>query len=95
VADRARVRLVISGRVQGVAFRAHAADAAARLGVTGWIANLSDGRVEAVAEGERPAVEAFVAWCHRGPRSARVDRVEEVWDAHRGEFAAFDVRHGS
>jgi acylphosphatase len=95
VGERARVRLVIAGRVQGVAFRAHAADEAARLGVSGWVANLADGRVEAVAEGERPAVEAFVAWCRRGPRLAQVDRVDEVWEDHRGEFASFDVRHGS
>jgi acylphosphatase len=90
--DRVRVRLVIAGRVQGVAFRAYAVDEAERLGVHGWVRNLPDGRVEAVAEGRRNAVEAFVAWCRRGPPAARVDDIAVTWEPHRGEFAAFDVR---
>ena len=90
--DRVRVRLVIAGRVQGVAFRAYAVDEAERLGVHGWVRNLPDGRVEAVAEGRRDAVEAFVAWCRRGPPAARVDDISVTWEPHRGEFAAFEVR---
>jgi acylphosphatase len=90
--ERVRVRVVASGRVQGVAFRAYTVDEAVRLGVTGWVRNLPDGRVEAVAEGERSAVEAFVGWCRRGPRSARVDDLEVAWEPHRGEFAEFEVR---
>lgn len=66
----------VSGRVQGVWFRYHTQEAAQRLGVTGWVRNLPDGRVEAVFEGDESAVSAVVAWCRRGPSAARVSGVE-------------------
>jgi acylphosphatase len=50
--------------------------------------------VEAVAEGPRAAVEAFVAWCRRGPPAARVDDASVAWEPYRGEFASFDIRYG-
>ena len=90
--ERARVRIVVTGRVQGVAFRFHAVDEALRLGVTGWIRNLPDGRVEAVAEGPRSAVDAFAAWCRRGPRLASVDGAVQTEEPYQGEFDVFDVR---
>ncbi len=71
-----RVHLFISGLVQGVGYRAAAMQTARRLGLSGWVRNLPDGRVEAVAEGEREAVDAFVAWCRHGPPAARVEAVE-------------------
>jgi acylphosphatase len=71
-----RVRVVVSGRVQGVFFRASCADEARRRGVGGWVRNVPDGRVEAVFEGEEPQVAALVAWCGHGPSGARVDAVE-------------------
>jgi acylphosphatase len=92
MADRVRVHLVVEGRVQGVAFRACTADEARRLGVAGWVRNLPDGTVEAEAEGDRPAVEALVAWCRRGPPAAVVERVEVEWRAARGELEGFEVR---
>ena len=70
-----RAHLRIEGRVQGVSFRQSTRDEADRLGVKGWVRNLPDGAVEAVLEGEPEAVEALVAWCHRGPRLAEVLRV--------------------
>ena len=88
----ARAHLVVSGRVQGVAFRACTADAARRLGVRGWVRNLPDGRVEAEAEGERAAVEALVAWRRRGPPAARVLAVDVVWAEATGAEATFEVR---
>ena len=91
MADRVRARIVVSGRVQGVAFRQSTADEADRLGVNGWVRNLPDGRVEAEAEGERAAVDALVRWCHAGPPAARVDRVEVEWKAPAGG-AGFSVR---
>ncbi len=90
--EQARVRLVIAGRVQGVAFRQSTVDEARRLGVRGWVRNLPDGRVEALIEGERPAVEALVAWCRRGPRLARVDDVQVAWETHAGDLDPFDIR---
>lgn len=71
-----RRRLFVSGRVQGVAFRWCAVEEATRLGLRGWVRNRRDGRVEALAEGPRAAVEAFQAWCRVGPPAAEVDRVE-------------------
>jgi acylphosphatase len=90
--ERARVHLVVSGIVQGVAFRAYAVDEARRLGLRGWVRNLPDGRVEAEAEGERAALEGLVRWCRRGPPAARVDAVDVAWSAHRGDLGPFDVR---
>ena len=71
-----RVHVLVSGRVQGVFFRASCAEQARALGVAGWVRNAPDGRVEAVFEGPEAAVEAMVGWCRRGPAHARVDDVE-------------------
>lgn len=65
----------VSGRVQGVAFRATTRDEARRLGLTGWVRNLDDGRVELVAQGDTDALDALERWCHRGPPAARVATV--------------------
>jgi acylphosphatase len=92
MAERARVHLVVSGRVQGVAFRAYTVDEAHRLRVAGWVRNLPDGRVEAEAEGERASLEALVAWCRIGPPSARVDGVEARWGSYRGDLGPFSIR---
>ncbi len=70
------VRLRITGRVQGVNYRASAQDEADRLGVSGWVRNERDGSVAAYAQGDDAAVDAFVAWCRRGPPSARVAAVD-------------------
>jgi acylphosphatase len=71
-----RVRVVVSGRVQGVGFRWYTRDEAARRGVAGWVRNLPDGRVEATFEGDDGAVESMVVWCGHGPRGADVRAVE-------------------
>lgn len=71
-----RVRVLVSGRVQGVFFRATCAAEARRQGVGGWVRNLPDGRVEAAFEGPEEAVDRMVAWCRRGPELARVSSVE-------------------
>ncbi len=89
--DATRVRLTIRGRVQGVFYRASTRRRATELGLVGWVRNLPDGGVEAVAEGPRAALDALVAWCHDGPRSARVDGVEARWSDATGEFDGFRV----
>jgi acylphosphatase len=88
---RTAVDLTVSGRVQGVSFRAYAEQAAARLGLTGWVRNEPDGAVAAHVEGEADAVDAFVRWCHEGPPSARVSGVEVQPAADTGA-TAFEVR---
>jgi acylphosphatase len=63
----ARAKVMISGDVQGVAFRARTREMALRLGVSGWVRNTPDGRVEAIFEGSTEDVQAIVQWCHTGP----------------------------
>ncbi len=70
------IRLRIIGCVQGVGFRDALRGEALRLGVTGWVRNLADGGVEALAQGDPAAVAALLEWARRGPSAARVGRVE-------------------
>jgi acylphosphatase len=89
-----RAYILISGRVQGVAFRIATVEEAERLGgLQGWVRNLRDGRVEALAEGERPKVEALVAWCRHGPPPARVMDVQVRWEPAQGGLGPFDITY--
>jgi acylphosphatase len=81
----------VSGRVQGVWFRQSCADAARAAGVAGWVRNGADGRVEAVFEGEEPAVARLVSWCRQGPVRAVVTGVEVVQEEPEG-FAGFAIK---
>ena len=90
--DRARVHLIVSGRVQGVFFRHSAMEQARQLGLSGWVRNVPSGEVEIMAEGPRKSLEMFYAWAHDGPPSARVEEVREEWSGYRGEFSGFHVR---
>lgn len=87
-----RVHLFVSGRVQGVFFRAHTRELARSLGLSGYVRNLPDGRVEIVAEGEEEALRELVAFAQRGPPLARVTGVEERWEPSTGEFPGFSIR---
>ena len=93
--DRRRASLRIRGKVQGVFYRESARTEALRLGLTGQVRNLSDGTVEAVVEGAPEAIEAFVAWCQKGPVQARVAGVERTDEPARGEFSTFTVERSS
>ncbi len=86
-----RAHVWISGRVQGVYFRAYAEDEATFHGVQGWIRNLRDGRVEAAFEGSPQAVEAMVHWCRRGSPASLVTDVQVTWEEPVGE-RGFRVR---
>ena len=79
-----RAHLFISGRVQGVWYRESTRQEAERLGLDGWVRNLADGRVEAVVEGEPGLVAQLLAWCHEGPRLARVSDVAVTWEPAEG-----------
>jgi len=88
---KVRAHVYVSGRVQGVFFRAETVEVAVRLGLTGWVRNLPDGRVEAVFEGERSDVEKAVEFCRRGPPGAHVRSLELKWEEWKGEFLDFRV----
>lgn len=88
----ARVHVVISGRVQGVAYRYFAEKWAVSLGLTGWVRNLDDGRVEVLAEGDRVSLELFLGELRKGPRLAMVEDFDVRWEDHTGEFEGFLVR---
>jgi acylphosphatase len=85
-----RVRLLISGRVQGVFFRAECAQRARALGLCGLVRNDSEGRVEAAFEGDPSAIDAMVEWCRQGPSLAVVDDVHVVQEEPRGD-AEFQI----
>ena len=86
-----RASLRITGQVQGVFYRQSAAAEATRLGLCGYVRNLPDGAVDAVAEGKAEAVQRFVAWCNRGPPAARVDTVQVRESDAQGDFVGFSV----
>lgn len=86
-----RAHVWVSGRVQGVFFRAYAEDEAAFRKVAGWIRNAPDGRVEAVFEGAPEAIEAMIRWCHRGSPAADVTAVDVVREEVQG-VTGFSVR---
>jgi acylphosphatase len=90
--DRVRAHVWVSGRVQGVYFRAYAEDEATFRKLAGWIRNAPDDRVEAVFEGDPRSVEAMIQWCHRGSPASRVTSVEVVWESPQGE-RSFRVRY--
>jgi len=89
--DRIRVHVFVSGHVQGVFYRASTRDKAHEEGVDGWVKNLDDGRVEAVFEGPKEAVDAMVEWCHTGSRAASVEAVERTAEAPTG-IDGFKIR---
>ena len=89
---KVRARVLVSGRVQGVYFRQSTLLEAQGLGVTGWVRNLMDGRVEAVFEGEEHSVKMLVNYCRQGPAAAIVKNLEVTYGPYKGEFSNFIVR---
>ncbi len=85
------IHLTITGRVQGVFFRATTKDKADSLGILGWVKNCADGSVEIVAQGEEDALKEFVAWCHEGPGAAEVENVEETACPHEAQVKDFCI----
>src|SRR5512135_48756 len=89
-----RAQVIIHGLVQGVFFRASTRDEAVRLGVGGWVRNLSDGAVQALFEGEKKKVEEIIGWCNKGPSGARVSKVDIFREPYKGKYKHFDIRYG-
>lgn len=86
-----RVRLIVSGRVQGVFFRAETQSQALRLNLKGWVRNMSDGRVEILIEGDAADVDRMMAWCHKGPRLSKVEKVDHHDEPFQGTFDDFEI----
>lgn len=93
MAKKIRAHVFVSGMVQGVFYRAYAAEMAKKLNIKGWIRNLRDGRVEAVFEGEEENVKKMVKWCHKGSPAARVKKVEVKWEEYKKEFKDFKIKY--
>lgn len=86
-----RLQIVVSGRVQGVWYRASTRSQAQSLGLVGTVWNRLDGRVEIVAEGLEGVLQQLQAWCAEGPSGARVDALESSWSSATGEYDEFNI----
>jgi acylphosphatase len=91
--DPVRVQVLVSGVVQGVNYRWFVVDKATALGLSGWVRNLSDGRVEAEIEGDRETVDQLISAMREGPRLAHVTDLVQVSLAYEGSHTEFRVRY--
>jgi len=91
--EKVRAHVMISGRVQGVFFRAYTQKAARARNILGWVMNTRDGRVEAILEGAKERVEDMINWCHQGSPMSHVTRVDVDWQDYTGEFQDFSVKY--
>lgn len=87
----ARARIWISGRVQGVFYRDHTRRWASSMGLSGWVRNLPDGRVEALVEGEKENIQNLEKRLREGPPLSRVETVQTEWEDYKGEFLDFRI----
>ncbi len=85
-----QVHLFISGYVQGIGYRQFVKSNAQRLGLTGWVRNLSDGRVEAIVQGDKEKIEELITLCKTGPMLSEIKDVEVKWEEAAEEFSSFD-----
>lgn len=84
--------LLITGRVQGVGYRASASDKGQQLGINGWVKNLQDGRVEMLIAGEQLQLEQMIAWAEQGPRFAEVTHIDISEQSVTGKLSDFQIR---
>ena len=87
-----QVNLIISGRVQGVFYRASCEEVAQSLGLKGWVCNLPTGQVEVLAQGEKEKIEKLISWCKKGPPSAKVSDVKVEWQESAELLENFEIR---
>ena len=93
MADTRRVHVVVEGRVQGVFFRAYTRNEAIRLGLAGWVRNRHDGSVEALVEGDNPAVEKMLDWFQQGSPHSKVAQVHVTEESPVGETGTFEIHY--
>jgi len=88
---KARAHILVCGRVQGVFFRDHTRRWAISLGLTGWVKNLWDGRVEVLTEGEKENIESLISRLKQGPPMAQVENADVTWEEYKDEFEDFQI----
>lgn len=88
-----QAHLLISGKVQGVWFRASTKQQAEQLHINGWVRNTNDGKVEALIQGDENQLQQLIQWCHQGPASAQVDEVQVDYEEPQETFDSFMVKH--
>ena len=86
-----RAHLFISGRVQGIFYRATCLDEARSRSLEGWVRNLPDGRVEALLQGPKDRVESMIKWCYRGPSEARVSDIDVTYEDTGDDLGDFEI----
>ncbi len=86
-----KIHLLISGKVQGVFYRVNTKNKADELGLTGWVKNIPDGKVEVLAEGKERGLKEFIKWCYNGSKGAKVDKVEVEWRDYENKFDNFKI----
>ena len=91
--SKVRAHVFITGRVQGVFFSYKTRDEAKKHGVTGWVRNLPDGRVETIFEGRKEDVDKLIDFAGKGPSGAKVVDLNIEWQDYSGEYTDFDVRY--
>ncbi|MDT8318796.1 MAG: acylphosphatase [bacterium] len=91
--NMAAAQILVSGRVQGVFYRATTRETALSHHLTGWVRNLSDGRVEAMLEGEKGNIEKVIEWCRSGPSAAAPSDLEIKWLKYSGSYNDFRLRY--
>lgn len=90
--EQKRIKLFITGDVQGVGYRAWFRREALKSGVSGWVKNRSDMTVEAVCEGDAEALKRLIELAKQGPPVAQIDNIDVAWEIARGEFIGFEIK---
>jgi acylphosphatase len=91
MSKQVRAKVMITGKVQGVYFRAETQAAAKQRNLLGWVRNRPDGSVEALLEGDEPSVNAMLEWFRQGSPFSRVHHVDVTWESYLGGFVRFDI----
>ena len=86
-----RIHLLITGKVQNVSYRINTKRKAEELDLTGWVKNISDGRVEILAEGEELNLKKMIDWCYDGSDNAIVEKLDLQWYEYENEFDKFEI----